>query len=146
MNLSDWLQAGWLRRHEVKPDEIGKLVRHAAADLDQSTQPNISNEWRFVMAYNAALSAARAALLAHGYRPPRESQHVRVIESLRHTVGAELQLVRQFNHLRKKRHAITYDAHIDLTDFEMQAMMTIARTLYDMVAEHLRGKFGNTHI
>src|SRR5207249_9102256 len=50
---------------------------------------DVSDDWRFAIAYNAALQAATAALAAAGYRASRENHHYRVIQSLELTLGKD---------------------------------------------------------
>ena len=54
----------------------------------------VSDDWRFAIAYNAALQAATAALAAAGYRASRENHHYRVIQSLELTLGKDAKFIR----------------------------------------------------
>jgi len=49
-------------------EEIQNLLRIVKRDLKDSQSKDLSNDWRFAIAYNAALQAATAALPAAGYR------------------------------------------------------------------------------
>src|SRR3990172_4467599 len=118
MNLNAWLEAGWLRPLEVRPEEIRGLLDRSAAALEQTGVVGLANEWRFIMAYDSALLAATAALAACGFRTSRESHHVRVIESLSYTVCADALLVRTFSRLRKRRHEAHYEYTVDVTEQE----------------------------
>ena len=140
MMLEDGVRAGWFRHHRASPAETHSLLDRAALDLRQASKPGIAGEWRFVMAYNAALGAARAALAAHGYRASRESQHLKVIESLHITVHANSQLVRRFTHLRKKRHEVIYDSRSAISKAETRAMKALAAEVLRMVTEMLTEK------
>lgn len=68
-----------------------------ARDLKDSQAKDVSDNWRFAIAYNATLQAATAALAAAGYRASRESHHYRVIHSLDLTVGKDAKFVRAFD-------------------------------------------------
>jgi UDP-N-acetylenolpyruvoylglucosamine reductase len=57
-------------------------------------------DWRFAIAYNAALQAATAALAAAGYRASRESHHHRVIQSLEFTLAPERKMIDTFDTFR----------------------------------------------
>ena len=63
-------------------EEIQNLLRIVKRDLKDSQSKDLSNDWHFAIAYNAALQAATAALPAAGYRASRDSHHYRVIQSL----------------------------------------------------------------
>ena len=68
----------------------------------------MSDDWRFAIAYNAALQAATAALAAAGYRASRENHHYRVIQSLELTLGKDAKFIRAFDAFRKKRNVSSY--------------------------------------
>ena len=72
MSLREWLNNGWIRAHRTSREEIGSLLRIADRDLKDSRAAGVSSDNRFVMAYNAALQSATAALAASGYRTERE--------------------------------------------------------------------------
>jgi hypothetical protein len=73
-----------------------------ARDLKDSQAQDVSDDWRFAIAYNAALQAATAALAAAGYRTSRDNHHYRVIQSLELTLGKDTKFVRALDAFRKK--------------------------------------------
>ena len=89
MSFADWVKNGWLVAHKSSKQEIANLLGIVARDLKDSQAKGVSDDWRFAIAYNAALQAATAALAASGYRPGRDSHHYRVIQSLELTVGKD---------------------------------------------------------
>ena len=78
-------------------EEIQNLLRIVKRDLKDSQSKDLSNDWRFAIAYNAALQAATAALPAAGYRASRDSHHYRVIQSLSLTLGKSAEFIRSFD-------------------------------------------------
>ena len=82
MSFADWVNNSWLVAHKSSKQEIGNLLGIVARDLKDSQAKDVSDDWRFAIAYNAALQAATAALAAAGYRASRENHHYRVIQSL----------------------------------------------------------------
>jgi hypothetical protein len=54
MSLKEWLENGWLRPHQTSREEIRNLLGIVERDL-QDAQGEISPDWRFGIAYNAAL-------------------------------------------------------------------------------------------
>ena len=87
MSFADWVKNGWLVAHKSSKQEIANLLGIVARDLKDSQAKDVSDDWRFAIAYNAALQAATAALAAAGYRAGRDSHHYRVIQSLELTAG-----------------------------------------------------------
>ncbi len=54
MSLQSWAANGWLRVHQTNPQEIQELLAMVDGDLADA-RGDISNDWRFGIAYNAAL-------------------------------------------------------------------------------------------
>jgi hypothetical protein len=55
----------------------------------------ISDDLRFTAAYTAVLTSANIALRATGYRvPPQPGHHLRALDSLAETMGADGRLIR----------------------------------------------------
>ena len=88
VSLQDWLKFGWVRTHRTSQQEIADLLAVADRDLEACQTTGLVADWRFNIAYNAALQLAAAALAASGYQAERSNHHFRVIQSLEFTVGA----------------------------------------------------------
>jgi hypothetical protein len=102
-----------------------------ARDLKDSEAKDVSDDWRFAIAYNAALAAA-------GYRASRESHHYRVIHSLELTVRKDAKFIRAFDAFRKKRNVSNYDIGGGISHREVEEMIAIARTLQEEVQQWIR--------
>jgi NAD(P)-dependent dehydrogenase (short-subunit alcohol dehydrogenase family) len=76
--------------HKSSKQEIGNLLGIVARDLKDSQAKDVSDDWRFAIAYNAALQAA-------GYRASRENHHSRVIQSLELTLGKDAKFICAFD-------------------------------------------------
>jgi hypothetical protein len=96
---------GWLVAHKSSKEEIANLLGIVARDLKDSQAKDVSDDWRFAIAYNAALQALAAA----GYRASRENHHYRVIQSLELTLGEDANFIHAFDAFRKKRNVSSYD-------------------------------------
>lgn len=137
MSLEDWLANGWLTEHETSKQEIADLLGIVERDLAASQTPNLTPDWRFNIAYNAARQAATAALAAEGYRAARESHHYRVIQSLAYTLGADAGQIRLFDQFRKKRNVGEYGRAGTVSDQEAEEVLALAQTLRDDLKEWL---------
>jgi hypothetical protein len=62
MSFEDWAKNGWLDTHRSSREEIRNLLSIVERDLKDSQSKDVSNDWRFAIAYNAALQSAMAAL------------------------------------------------------------------------------------
>jgi hypothetical protein len=77
-------------------------------------------------------------LATSGYRAARESHHYRVIHSLAYTIGADHQLVTQFDQFRKKRNLVEYELAGMVSEQEAKEMVALAKTLRTNVKDWLR--------
>src|SRR5258708_38587023 len=122
MSLQDWLKFGWLKTHQTSRHEIADLLAVADRDLAACQTPGLHNDWRFNIAYNAALQLASAALAAAGYQAERSNHHHRVIESLGLTLGVDAATIRMFDTFRKKRNISDYERAGGVSNLEADEM------------------------
>jgi hypothetical protein len=70
----------------------------------------ISTDWRFGIAYNAALKLCTVLLYAEGYRASRELQHYRTLAALPEILGEAKKADAEYlDDCRKKRNIVEYD-------------------------------------
>lgn len=102
----------------------------------------MSPEGRFQFAYHAALAMASAALHASGYRTNSNvpGHHANTVQSLEHTIGADVALVRKFDAFRRKRNQISYDAPLAVSGQEAADMLALAEQLRRDVEAWIRAK------
>src|SRR6266852_1401521 len=128
-SLQDWLKDGWVKAHQTSRQEIADLFAVADRDLAACQTPGLINDWRFNIAYNAALQLASAALAAAGYQAERANHHYRVIESLGLTIGMDAATIRTFDTFRKKRNISDYERSGGISDLEAEEMRRLAERL-----------------
>src|SRR5438046_10712004 len=79
-------------------------------DVGASADKNIDGDWRFAIAYNAALQSAALALKAAGFEVPKAGgAHHRTIESLRLTIGDDGTIVDPLQAYRARRGGGVYE-------------------------------------
>ena len=137
MSLKEWLRNAWLIEHKTGPLEIQHLLRIADRDLADCRHESLSIDWRFNIAYNAALQCATAALAAAGYRAAKEAHHYRVIQSLRYTLGSDEKLILKQDAFRKKRNISEYDHAGSVTKTELTEMIGLASELRKSIAQKM---------
>ena len=139
MSLRDWLANRWLVEHETNAEEIANLLALADRDLRDARSQELSVDWRFNIAYNAALQLAATALAAAGYRVSRSGPHHHgVIQSLVHTIGADENTVRLLDRFRKKRIVAEYDSVGTISEKEAVEIFDLALSLRQRVSDWLR--------
>jgi hypothetical protein len=138
VSFADWVKNGWVVAHKSSKQEIANLLGIVARDLKDSQAKDVSDDWRFAIAYNAALQAATAALAAARYRASRENHHYRVIQSLELTLGKDGKFIRAFDAFRKKRNVSSYDIGGGISHREVEEMIGIAQSLQQDVEQWIR--------
>ena len=63
MSLKQWQNSGWLRPHTTSRQEIANLLGIVIRDMEDARR-EISSDWRFGIAYNAALKLCTILLNA----------------------------------------------------------------------------------
>ncbi len=141
MSLADWLNSGWLIEHKTNREEIRHLLRLADRDLADCRNRTLSADWRFNIAYNAALQCANATLAAAGYRAAKDAHHFRVIQSLKFTIGADVSKIQKFDAFRKKRNISEYDHVGAVSKTELPEMIELAVELRKSVEAWIVANF-----
>jgi len=109
MSLKQWGDNGWLKPHRTSREEVSQLLGIVERDLHDA-EKDISPDWRFGIAYNAALKLCTVSLYAEGYRPSHESQHYRTLGALPEIFGRDKKEDAQYlDDCRKKRNIVEYD-------------------------------------
>ena len=111
MSLTSWRANALLRDHTPTVAEVKQLLDVVDRDLADAALTQVSADNRFVHAYNAGLQLCVLALHASGYAVPKgQSHHVRSLESLPLTLGADQEEVaRYLDVCSRKRHQIEYE-------------------------------------
>ena len=138
MSLADWQRSSWLVEHKTSPEEIAALLAIVERDLANARVAGLADDWKFNIAYNAALQAATAALAVAGYRAAREQHHYRTVQSLAITIGWPNAKVNRFDRFRRKRNVAGYETAGAVSAGEAREMHELAAALRDDVVRWLR--------
>ena len=139
MSLEKWVEYGWLRREPTSPREIKDLLGIVERSLADSRVEAVSTDLRFIAAFNAALSVATTALRVSGHRTVTQAgHHVKTIESLELTIGANPKLIQRFKIFNNKRNKSVYDVAGAVSDQELEAIVKLATELRDSTLTWLR--------
>ena len=138
MSLRDWQRNSWLVQHQSSADEIAALLAIVERDLANARLPELADDWKLSIAYNAGLQAATAALAAAGFRAAREQHHYRTIQSLALTIGWPAAKLDRFDRFRKKRNIGGYETAGVVSEKEAREMHKLAAGLRDDVLAWLK--------
>jgi len=138
MTLQKWLEYGWLRSHKSSRKEISDLYQIIDRDL-QDAAGNISADWRFGIAYNAALKLCTILLYAEGFRPEKTLQHYRAIQALPLILGSHRERdAKYLDTCRNKRNITEYDYVGGVTEEDVEELISFVNELREEVIQWLK--------
>jgi len=138
MSLKQWADNGWLKPHRTSQKEIRRLLSIVERDLNDA-QRDISSDWRFGIAYNAALKLCRILLSAEGYRPSHELQHYRTLAALSEILGEARKADAEYlDDCRKKRNIVEYDEVGGASESDADELIGFVKEFKDEVITWLK--------
>jgi len=138
MTLQQWADNGWLEPHVTSPEEVANLLAIVDRDLADAAG-GISTDWKFGIAYNAALKLCTILLYAEGYRAARMLQHYRTIQALPLILGTDYRADADYlDACRKKRNIVEYDYVGGTTDDEASELAAYVQELREKVLDRLK--------
>jgi hypothetical protein len=133
MTLQQWADNSWLESHVTSAEEIANLLAIVDRDLADAGG-GISPDWRFGIAYNAALKLCTIFLYSEGYRAARTLQHYRTIQALPLILGPEHRADADYlDACRKKRNIVEYDYVGGATEDEASELAAYVAELREKV-------------
>ncbi|MGK5088223.1 hypothetical protein WDW86_11750 [Bdellovibrionota bacterium FG-2] len=130
MSLKNWRDNGWLRGHETSAQEVANLLGIVERDLEDAEKGGISDDWRFGIAYNAALKLCSLLLYASGYRPEKNLAHYRTLLALPEILGLHRKEDSEYlDKCREKRNIVEYDYVGVATQSEADELIEFAKEL-----------------
>ncbi len=134
MSLEEMRIKGILESCKASDTDITRLLKMAERCLIDSRVDAISNETRFIQAYEVIFTCSLIALFRSGYRIRKSSgKHFYTIDSLKFTLEKDIDTVNYFQQLRKKRHQDIYEGALNVSDSELAEAIEIAERLLDEI-------------
>lgn len=144
MSLNDWTKNGWLRPHKASKEEISNLLEIVERDLKDATAKGLSEDWKFGIAYNAALKLCTVLLHSSGYRPEKNLAHYRTLQSLPLILGDKHKSNADYlDTCRKKRNETEYDFAGNVSEDEVEELMNFCDELKAEVIAWLKKNHRN---
>ena len=130
MSLPQWAENGWLRSHKTSAREISDLLAIVERDLKDAEGRDISTDWKFGIAYNAALKLCTILLHASGYRAEKALAHYRTLQALPLILGNARKADADYlDRCRAKRNRVEYDCVGMVTDDDAKELIEFAKSL-----------------
>lgn len=110
MTINSLLQRGVLVKQDTSSNEIEDLLKIVERDIADSAKEEISYDWQFGIAYNAALKLATILVRSSGYRVKGGSHHMNTIAMIPLVLGnAKKDDAEYLDTCRRKRNIVEYD-------------------------------------
>jgi len=130
MTLSDWEKNGWLKPHKTSIQEIGNLLDIVKRDIKDANQSGLSSDWRFGIAYNAALKLCTILLFSSGFRPDKSLAHYRTIHALSQILGVDKDDDEAYlDTCRIKRNSVEYTSVGGVTNSDADELISYVKEL-----------------
>lgn len=110
VTIDELIAKGILVKQSSSKEEIDDLLQIVARDIEDSAQSEISFDWQFGIAYNAALKLANILVRASGFRIKGQGHHMNVIAMIPLVLGKHKKDDSEYlDACRKKRNIVEYD-------------------------------------
>lgn len=130
MTLSDWEKNGWLKPHKTSIQEIGNLLDIVKRDIKDANHSGLSSDWRFGIAYNAALKLCTILLFSSGFRPDKSLAHYRTIHALSQILGVDKDDDEAYlDTCRIKRNSVEYTSVGGVTNSDADELISYVNEL-----------------
>ena len=130
MTLEQWESNGWIAKHRTSSEEISNLLAIVERDMKDVIEGTVSPDWRFGIAYNAALRLCTILLYVRGYRATRVAHHYYTINALSLILGeARKDDAQYLDACRNKRNIIEYDYVGSITEDDVEELVSFVKEL-----------------
>ena len=111
MSTYDFIKKGILVKQTTSKQEIHDLLEIVKRDLSDSSSKEVSYDWQFGIAYNAALKLANILVRASGFRVKGQGHHMNVIAMIPNILGSLKKEDSEYlDTCRRKRNTVEYDS------------------------------------
>jgi hypothetical protein len=141
MSLKDWQSNGWLKLHKTTRRQVFDLFAIVQRDTEAAKTEDLTPDWKFGIAYNAALKLCTILLYAEGYRPENSLAHYRTLQALSEVLGDSYK--RDVDYLeacRVKRNKVEYDSIDQATPEQATELVAYVEELKGKVERWLNEK------
>jgi hypothetical protein len=124
--LDNLVRTGQLKAEPRNEAEVKRMLAMARARLHDAQVASVSQEGRFISAYNAAHAAALAALRWHGYRS--ENRYM-VFQCLTHTLNWPAPRWRVLDAAHQKRNLAEYEGFLEVEESAIAELCALTAEL-----------------
>jgi len=138
MSLAQWHKNGWLKPHPASPQETSDLLEIARRDITDASAQDLSPDWCFGIAYNAALKLCTVLLRSEGYSAEKNLNQYRTLQALGIILPGRKEDVSYLDACRAKRNTAEYDRAGTVSHAEALELIAFVRELETQVLRWLK--------
>jgi hypothetical protein len=110
LSIDNLIKIGVLEEEPFSQQEIDDLFQIVERDLNDSANTELSYDWQFGIAYNAALKLANILVRMSGYRVKGQSHHMYTFAMIPKILGLDKKADADYlDTCRRKRNTVEYD-------------------------------------
>ncbi|MDD5559667.1 HEPN domain-containing protein [Candidatus Methylomirabilis sp.] len=129
---------------EIRPDfrQVSLLLARALKDLSTArANVDIDKEWAYTIAYQGMVRAAKALVMAEGWRPRGRDQARTIVMLVGELLGEEGRaLVNGFDRMRRKRQDFMEEPQTPIPRYEVEGALKDAAALIERLVGLAREK------
>lgn len=129
------LNQGLIKKQKIDFSQIEALLIRAQKDIVAAkANLEIDEEVTYNYAYLSMLRCGRSIVFTKGYRSVDGQQHKTIIELSRDVLGEKFEnIIKKFDHMRRKRNKFTYDPFIPVSKIEAENALKTAEEFVKIV-------------
>lgn len=136
MSIDKLLERGALEKRPPSKEELQNLINIVDRDLKDSESSEVSYDWQFGIAYNAALKLANILVRGSGYRVKGGSHHMNTIAMIPLVLGQDKRDDSDYiDACRKKRNIVEYDYVGGATEADAKELREFVKEFRDVVLD-----------
>lgn len=138
MSIDKLLTRGFLEKRATSKNEIQDLLQIVDRDLKDSVSAEVSYDWQFGIAYNAALKLATILVRGSGYRIKGGSHHMNTIAFIPLILGKDKRDDSDYlDACRKKRNTVEYDCVGGATQADAKELREFVKEFKEVILNWL---------
>jgi uncharacterized protein (UPF0332 family) len=139
MSIDSFIKRGVLVKQASSTQEIAELFKIVDRDLHDSKATEVSYDWQFGIAYNAALKLATILIRSAGYRVKGAGHHMNTIALIPYFLGGEtIEYSDYLDSCRKKRNTVEYDCIGGATKEDVQELQEFVLEFKRAVLDNIK--------
>lgn len=136
MSIDNFLKRGILVKQVSSKEEIEELLKIVERDIKDSNASEVSYDWQFGIAYNAALKLATILVRSAGYRVKGQGHHMNTIALIPEFLGRDKKEYSDYlDTCRRKRNTVEYDSIGGVTKADVKELQEFVIELKSAVVE-----------